>query len=149
MRTMLSLLPGLAAIALCAAAVHPIAAQQTAATDHVGPVARHAAVILADAPRTVAVYRVGASRDVGMLAEVTVADSAGALVASFRLPGERTARPMLVVVLDDDLMLQAETPSGVLTLLLARQNDPEAVRTVTGRWWLGKEQGELRERVVR
>ena len=77
---------------------------------------------------------------------MTVADSLGALVASFRLPGEPTARPMLVTVLDTDLVLQGETPSGVLTLQLYRQNDSDTTDAVAGRWWLGDREGELRER---
>jgi hypothetical protein len=150
MRTMLSFLSPLATAALCAAAVSPAAAQHSAAPDHVRPVVQHAAVTVdAPLPRTVALYQFGASRAVGMPTQVTVADSAGRLVANFRLPRGGAARPMTVGVVDTDIMLQGETPSGVLTLVLYQQNDPDAAGAVVGRWSLGDRQGELRGRAAR
>ena len=142
MRTMPSLLSPLATVALCAAAMSPAAAQHAAAPDHVRPV-------VAPLPRTVALYQFGASRAVGMPTQVTVADSAGKLVATFRLPRGGAARPMTVGVVDTDIMLQGETPSGVLTLVLYQQNDPDAAGAVVGRWSLGDRQGELRGRAAR
>jgi hypothetical protein len=56
---------------------------------------------------------------------------------------------MVVTVLDTDLVLQGETPSGVLTLQLFGQNDAATTDAVAGRWWLGEQKGELRGRAVR
>jgi len=148
MRAMVSFASPLAAVVLCATAVRPAAAQQ-AAPDHARPVVQHTSYTADAAPRTVAAYRFTTPRDAALPAQVTVADSAGALVASYRLPGDRTARPMVVTVLDTDLVLQGETPSGVLTLQLFRQNDAAATDAVGGRWWLGEQKGELRGRAVR
>jgi hypothetical protein len=146
MRTTLSLLSPLAAAVLSAAAVTPAAAQHAAAPEHARPVVRHAADSVDASLRPVASYRFAASRPLGLPAQVTVADSAGGLVASYRMPGDRGPRPMLVNVLDTDLVLQGDTPSGVLTLQLYRQNDPGAAGAVFGKWWLGSRQGELRGR---
>ena len=55
---------------------------------------------------------------------------------------------MMVEVLGNDLVLQGNTPSGVLTLVLYGQSDG-ATAPLTGRWMLGTEQGELRGRVAR
>jgi hypothetical protein len=84
-----------------------------------------------------------------MPAQVTVADSAGALVAAFRLSGNRGAGPMTVDVLSNDLVLTGQTPSGMLTLVLYRQNDPEAAGAFVGSWSLGVHQGELRGQTTR
>jgi hypothetical protein len=140
----------LAAVVLAAAAVRPAAAQQAAATP-ARPVIRDAAVTVSPALRTVAIYRFATTSGAGIPAEVTVADSAGRLVASYHLPGARDARPMLAAVIGTeraDLVLEAETPSGLLTLQLYGQDDPTA-GAVSGRWWLGVQQGALRGRVVR
>ena len=135
----------LAAAALCAAAFSPVAAQQAAAPDYIRPVVELAAVT-PGAPilRTVAVYRFPSPRDAGMPAQVTLADSSGQLVAAYRLAGARSVSPMMVEVLNNDLVLQGETPSGVLTLVLYRQAAPEATGAFAGHWLLGDRQGELR-----
>jgi len=119
------------AAALAAAAARPAAAQDGAAA--------HATV------RPVAVYRFATPREPGLPTQVIVADSAGALVASYHLGGDRIARPLTVAVLDADLVLQGEAPAGLLTLVLERQNDAPA-GTVAGRWALGARQGTLRGR---
>jgi hypothetical protein len=144
-----SLLSPVAATALCIAAVRPAAAQQ-AAPDHVRPALRHA-VAMPDTVqrRTLAVYRFGASQVAGMPSQVTLADSAGELVAAFRRAGAREAIPMVVDVLGTDITLHGATPSGVLTLVLYGQNDPDASGALTGRWALGTRQGELRGRAER
>jgi hypothetical protein len=152
MRTMLSLLSPLTTAAFCAAAALPAAAQRATAPDYVRPVVQNAAgIVHAALPRTVAVFRFAASQNTDMPAQVTVADSAGELVATYRLAGARGAGPMTVDVLNTDLVLQGETPSGALTLVLYRQNDPEvaAARAIVGRWSLGDHQGELRGRAAR
>jgi hypothetical protein len=134
----------LAAAVLCAAAAHPVAAQQAAAPVAPRPVVERAEA--ADAPvlRTLATYRFAGWRDGDMPAEVTVADSAGALVASFRPTRARAASPMMVSLIDTDIVLQGETTAGVLTLRLYRQNDPATAGTLEGQWWLGERHGELR-----
>ena len=57
---------------------------------------------------------------------------------------------MLIETLETDLVLQAETPSGVLTLVLYRQNGAVDSRDgVVGTWTLGDRGGKLRGRSVR
>lgn len=96
--------------------------------------------------RAVATYRFIGGRAEGLPAEVTVVDRGGELTASYRLPGQRAAQPMMVTVLDMDLVLQAETDKGVLTLQLFQQNDEAAAGPVRGRWTLGNRSGALRAR---
>jgi hypothetical protein len=145
-----SILSPLAATALCVAAVRPAAAQQAAAVDYVRPSVRGAAAIPDTVQlRTLAVYRFGASQVAGMPAQVTLADSAGELVASFRRHGAREAAPMVVDVVGTDITLHGATPSGVLTLVLLGQNDPDASGALVGLWMLGTRQGELRGRAER
>jgi hypothetical protein len=134
------------AAALCVAAAHPAAAQ---APRYAGPTAPSAAVAVDPATRTVASFRFVPRRGLDMPAQVTVADSAGVLVASYRLAGARTASPMMVQVIDTDILLQGETPSGLLTLVLYQQNDPAPAGVSMGRWWLGDQFGELRSRSTR
>ena len=133
------------AAALCAAAVTPAAAQQIVAANYIPPVVVPAAdaVLL----RTVAIYRFNASRVAGIPSQVTVADSAGTLVASFRLPGASETRAMMVEVLGEDLVLQGNTPSGLLTLVLYGRSDG-AIAPLTGRWVLGNREGELSGRAA-
>jgi hypothetical protein len=133
-----------AVAALFAAA--PTAAQQAATTDHVRLAISTPA---ADAPaiRTLAVYEFNATTD-GMPTRVTIADSAGTLVAAYRLRTGGIVRPMRVNVSDSDILLQGETPRGTLTLVLYDQNDPVS-RTLAGTWALGSRQGELRGYAVR
>lgn len=149
MRALASLLPPLAAV-LISAAVQPARAQQAVARDDARPVVRRlAAPAGLVATRTLAVYQLTAPRATGMPARVTVADSASRLVASFRLAGAGSARPMLVEVLGSDLVLQGETPDGVLTLRLYDGNGSAPQDTVSGRWWLGHQEGALRGRAAR
>jgi hypothetical protein len=147
MRSTLSLFSPLATVALCAAAFSPAIAQRAVAPDLVRPVVKHAALpVDAALPRTVAVYRFATSLNGGLPTQVTVADSAGRLVATFRLIDGHSARPMTVDVVNTDILLQGETPSGLLTLVLYRQNDPQAADAFVGHWTLGDHQGELRGR---
>jgi hypothetical protein len=143
MRTPLSLVPTLAAAVLAGAALaaaRPVSAQTAATAAEVRP-ATPAAV------RTVAVYTIVAPRAAGLPTQVVVADSAGTLVASFRPADARDAAPVIVTVLETDLVLQGEVPAGVLTLRLFSPGDPAAASgPVTGRWWLGSQEGELRRR---
>ena len=135
-----------AAAALCAAA-RPAAAQHAAVPDHARPAAHADAG--AAAVRPLASYRLAAARRAALPAEVTVADSAGALVASYRLPGTADARPMAVTVIGTDVVLQGETPAGVLTLQLYGQNDADAAAPVEGRWSRAGQEGSLHGRATR
>jgi hypothetical protein len=150
MRLIRSILSPLAATALAVTAVRPAVAQQAATADHVRPTVGHVVSTLDTVqPRTVAVYRFTTIRLAGMPSEVTVADSAGELVATFRRPDTREAAPMVVDVLGTDITLHGATPAGVLTLVLYGQNDPDASGALTGRWTLGDRQGVLRGRAAR
>jgi hypothetical protein len=153
MRAMRSLFAPLAAATLTTAittalpaAVRPAAAQSAAEARAV-PVVGVSAVDVA--PRTLATYRFTRARDAFMPAEVTIADSAGVLVANFRLPGERAARPMAIDLTASDLVLQGETPAGVLTLRFYEASEVAVTGVVAGRWWLGEQAGTLRGRVTR
>jgi hypothetical protein len=125
-----------AAIVLFAA---PVAAQDLS-TGAVRPAPTLAAT------REVARYRIVASHADGLPAEVTLVDRAGALTATYRLPGQHAAQPMQVTLIDSDIILQAETDKGVLTLQLFGQNDQPTGNALTGRWTLGSRSGELRGR---
>ena len=149
MRSWLTLASPLAAVALCAAAARPAAAQR-AVPDDARPLALAAGTSDAVVVRPVASYRFAASRrQAGMPDRVTVADSSGVIVARLRLPGAREARPMVVDMLGTDLVLQGETPEGVLTLRLYGQGDPVDTGSFAGRWWLGEREGTLRGRTSR
>lgn len=130
--------------ATIALAPAPAAAQEHSA----GSTVRPAPALLAS--RTVGTYRFAGGRAEGLPAEVTLVDRGGELVATYRLPGQRVAEPMLVTLLDADIVLQAETDKGVLTLRLFQQNGEAAPADgVLGRWTLGSRSGELRGRAQR
>ena len=78
---------------------------------------------------------------------VTVADSAGTIIAHVELAGDSKSIPMTVTVIERNLVLQGETPDGVLTLVLDRQNEGGVTKLTSGTWTLGKAQGQLRGRV--
>ena len=136
-RVMLSnIVPVLAAAVTLAtpAAAQRAAARQTIVPE-VAPVVR---------VRPVATYDLVETGDRRLPTRITVADSAGTLVASYRLPGDRTAYPMLVVVMGSDLVLQGETDAGVLTLELYGANGAGVEQGgVRGRWHLDGREGEL------
>ena len=149
MRT-ISLLSSFAAVAFSAAAVRPVAAQTAAATEYIRPVVERAERTTDELPRQLVIYRFARAHGAIMPTQVIVADSAGQLVATFRLAGSNSERPMQVEVLGSDLVLQGETPSGVLTLVLHDQNDSRGDDTLVGSWTLGSRQGgELRGHVKR
>ena len=128
-------LSAVATVASLALAAPSVAAQQaTAATPH--------------ATRVVAKYGFRTPHGPHQFPTfVAVADSAGTLVATAQIAGRREALPMMVTILDRDLVLQAETPDGrLLTLVLDRQAHGDFNRRVTGRWALGAEEGRLRGR---
>ena len=105
--------------------------------------------IAGNAPaRPVATYALRvALPDRTMPAKVVVADSAGALVASFQRDSDTAAIPLIVNVDGSDLVLHADTEQGLLELVLHRQNEGAARSRVTGRWTLGQEQGALQGRM--
>jgi len=145
MRTPASFYSLVAAAALVVAAVSPAAAQQTtgyarlAANRTASPDAR---------VRKLATYDFDSSFE-GMPTRVTVADSAGTLVASFRPRGARFDQPMKVAVADRDILLEGQTVRGLLTIVLYDQNDSMPAGSIIGTWTLGSYQGELRARAVR
>lgn len=96
-------------------------------------------------PRIVAKYDFGAKRRaITFPRTVTVADSAGQLVARVALAGADKELPMTVTVIDSDLVLQSDTPDGVLTLVLERQNEGGSGIVAPGRWSIGRAEGKLR-----
>lgn len=123
------------------AAHMPHVAQVAAQVDVRRPLAATPAALV----RPAAMFRFLRRDAAGLPVEVTVADSAGQLVASYQPDGGRAAHPMAVTVLNTDLVLQAETSSGLLTLRLDGQNAP-VPGPVTGHWWLGAASGALRGR---
>ena len=149
MRIKTSFLSPLTAVALSAALVNPAAAQSVA-TAYVRPVVvEKTAPAEAPAIRTVAVYRFTASRILRLPTTIIVADSAGQLVANFRLPNVSQPGAMSVEVMGNDIILQGETPRGLLTLVLYRQNSAEIPSSFVGYWSLGNEEhGELRGRTL-
>jgi ApbE superfamily uncharacterized protein (UPF0280 family) len=130
-RILLAALATASAIALAAPAA---AAQQSGA-------------VMNRAPRVVATYSFGARRHaIAFPMTVIVADSAGTLVANARIAGEREPLPMMVTVLESDLILQTETRDGILTLVLDKQAQGDAPKVAAGRWSLGTAEGQLRAR---
>jgi hypothetical protein len=150
MRNRLSLVSSFAIAALCAGAVSPAAAQRATASRYLRPVVERIGITTgAPIVRTVAVYKFTSPREMGLPSEVTLSDSTGQLVATFRLPGARTADPMMVEILDNDLVLQGQTPVGVLTLVLYRQAIADKAGDFIGRYTLAGWHGELRGGALR
>ncbi len=133
---------------LTAGALVVLAAAPTVAQPTFVRLAANTAAEPRSATRTLATYDFNSAFE-GMPTRVTVADSAGTLVASFRPRGARTDRPMKVAVADRDILLEAETVRGTLTIVLYEQNDPVAAGSIIGTWSLANAQGELRARAVR
>jgi hypothetical protein len=134
-------LAAIAAVALTAA--RPAAAQRAASAAAAHADLYRTAAAPRAASRVLASYRLAGTRDVALPSQVVVADSAGMLVASYRAPG-RPAQPMSVTVMGTDLVLQGQTASGLLTLVLARQNDADSSARLAGHWSLDDRRGSLR-----
>ena len=124
----------IATAAVIGSAARPVVAQQSGAATR--PARVLATYELRTSPRARAFPRV-----------VTVADSAGTLVATATLPRGDEPLPMTVTPLETDLVLQAETPEGLLTLVLEKQNEGGARPLTSGRWMLGQSEGKLRGKV--
>jgi hypothetical protein len=86
------------------------------------------------------------SRELSFPRSLTVADSAGKLLARVFMPGGAAAVDMAVTVIESNLVLQGQTRDGLLTLVLDRQNEGGEIRLASGSWTLGKTSGELRAR---
>lgn len=125
-----------------AAAITAAAATPAAAQDLAREAVRPASAMTVT--RAVAVYTFAVPQKAGLPAEVTLTDRGGMLTATYRLAGARDAQPMEVTILDTDIVLQADTEQGVLTLQLFQQNDPSAASKVSGKWTLGERSGSLR-----
>jgi hypothetical protein len=93
--------------------------------------------------RVVASYALQSSGDLPFPRQVTVADSAGSLVAQALDASGLRRLPLTVTVLSGDLILQGTTSEGVLTLVLNRGNDGSAALSPRGIWTLGEKQGTL------
>ena len=148
MQVIRSLVSPLAAAVFVIAAIGTASAQSAVAPANVRLVVRSTDMVEAPRHRTLAIYQFDGSHD-GIPAQVTVADSAGRLVASYRLRGGWVERPMTIDVADSDILLQAQTPRGTLTMVFYQQNDPDAAGPFVGAWSLGTRQGELRGRAER
>jgi hypothetical protein len=121
----------LAALALTAA---PLAAQQARAIPTNSGARVVATYVFRDSPAELA-----------FPTSVTVADSAGRILATVELAGNtRQTVSMDVTVIESNLILQGMTPEGVLTLVLDRQNEGGTTKLTSGTWTLGKYQGEIR-----
>ena len=78
--------------------------------------------------------------------EVTLADSAGTFVASYRTRRATDVRPMAVSVYGADVVATGMTAAGLLTLHLHDQNGDGTA--LVGRWMLGEQEGSLRGRLA-
>ncbi len=146
MRNTTSFLSTLTAFALSAALVTPAAAQSYSRSTVMDK------AVSADAPaiRTIAIYKFTASRILRLPTTITVSDSAGQLVANYKLANVTDAGAMSVEVMGNDIILQGETPRGLLTLVLYRQNAADVPSDFVGYWSLGTEEhGDLRGRTTR
>ncbi len=95
-------------------------------------------------PRVVASYAFRTqAADVALPYLVTVADSAGTLVAQASIRGQTRDIPMEITVLGPDLVLQGMTDHGVLTVVLDGQHEGSGTHVARGRWTLGKDGGAL------
>ena len=149
MRLIRSLASPITAAVLALAAIETASAQPSVASANARLVARSADMaVAAPLQRTLAIYEFDGSYD-GIPSQVTVADSAGKLVASYRLRGGWVERPMSIDVADSDILLQAQTPRGTLTMVFYQQNDPDATGPFVGAWSLGTRQGQLHGRAGR
>jgi hypothetical protein len=123
-------------------AVRALAGALIAGTVAAAPAAAQSAVV-----RPVAIYNVAnRNHDRTMPVRVTLADSAGKLVASYNLAADTTTHRMGVIFYGEDLVLVGETKRGVLEMTFLKQLDrPRGA--VTGYWTRGSEEGLLRGRV--
>ena len=111
-------------------------------------VAQQSNAIPTGASRVVATYDFwNTPKNSSFPTSVTVADSAGTIIASVTTGANAKSVPMTVTVIERNLVLQGETAEGLLTLVLDRQNEGGVTTLTSGTWTLGKAQGTLRGRV--
>jgi hypothetical protein len=111
----------------------------------IAPTAAHAQNAAQAGERMVASYAFGATGQVrGMPARVVIADSAGLLVGRYYVSGEKSARPMNLMVDGRDIVLQGDTDRGLLELVLFGEIDNTRGGRINGRWVLGGEAGSIR-----
>ena len=123
------------------------AALVAAAALAAAPASAQRALVTGAPVRVVASYDFrNAPRDVAFPRTLTVADSAGALLASVSTANGVRTIPMTVTVIERSLVLQGLTDDGVLTLVLDRQNEGGRIALASGSWTLGTRQGQLRGR---
>jgi hypothetical protein len=133
-----------APLAAAAAAAGPAEAQRTA--HH----RAHEAAVPVASIRTLAVYRLSTTGENHLPAQLSLADSAGVVLASVSFDDGRAPVPMEVTLREADLVVRGDTPAGRLTLWLDGQNENSApIARLTGRWRLGSEQGALLGRTAR
>jgi len=131
-----------ALVAAAAITAVPAAAQQALAIGSTGP-----AVASSTPARIVASYDFrNAPRDIAFPRNVTVADSAGSLLATVSVADDVRTIPMTVTIIERSLVLQGLTDDGVLTLVLDRQNEGGTTTLASGSWTLGSRHGQLRGR---
>ncbi|MCU0627144.1 MAG: hypothetical protein MUF21_11770 [Gemmatimonadaceae bacterium] len=106
-----------------------------------------AATVKARAARVVGEYVVRHARR-EFPQSFTIADSAGRLIARYRMAGDAQPREMQVEVVGADLVLRAETADGPLMVVLDRQADGVAAgrTTFSGRWYFQGAEGVLQGR---
>ncbi len=127
--------PFVAAVATAAAFAlvsQPLAAQRSSA-------------VAAGNARIVATYDFRTTANsVAFPRTVTVADSAGTILARVAMGTEQRSIPMTVTIIESNLVLQGQTPEGLLTLVLDRQNEGGETKLSSGTWTLGRNSGQLR-----
>ena len=134
-----------APLAAVATAAGPAEAQRTAHHR-----AHEATVPAVASVRTLAVYRLSTTGENHLPAQLSLADSAGVVLASVSFDDGRAPVPMEVTLREADLVVRGDTPAGRLTLWLDGQNENSApTARLTGRWRLGSEQGALLGRTAR
>ena len=144
MRSLRSLL----ALSLCTAAAlgadaRAALAQHASSPDRARPAAP------ADVVHPIVTYRFVGWRGADLPTEVSLADSAGTFVASFRTPRTPDARPMSVDVRGENVYMIGETAAGVLSIEFYERSRGARDGVLEGRWTLGTRSGELRGRVER
>jgi hypothetical protein len=126
----------LAAVAAFSVGAAPLAAQTVTLASATAPTSR-----------IVAKYDfLNGPRDAEFPRSVTVIDSAGTIQANLLVADGTRSIPMTVSVVRSDLVLEAETQKGLLTLVFERQNTGGLTRFDTGRWALGTAYGTLQGR---
>jgi hypothetical protein len=122
-----------------------LAAAAALALTAVPAAAQRAKALPSTGSRIVASYEFRNSlADASFPRSVTVTDSAGTILARVDMGATASSIPMDVTVIETNLVLQGQTPDGVLTLVLDRQNEGGEIKLTKGTWTLGRNSGQLR-----